>query len=248
LGYARPKVPQVPLTDLKASGYGRLTSGGMVLFADAAAVGPAVQPGHAHADSLSFELSCGGLRVLVNGGASTYDKNALREAERGSAAHNTLRLGKRNSTEVWGGFRVGRRAHIIARRTTQRDGLAEIAAVHDGYHRLPGSPRHGRVWRLHDHVLRIEDTITVRNQTDLTVEIYFHVHPDFQVQTETGAFLLLGPGGARVHLVPDTALQWTVQVGHWTAAPGRTRAGAVLVGTGRLCRTMEIVTHVEMIA
>ncbi len=60
---------QAPLADIEAladSGYVRLQTGPAVLIADVGEIGPDYLPGHAHADTLSFELSLQGRRVLVN--------------------------------------------------------------------------------------------------------------------------------------------------------------------------------------
>jgi len=61
-----------------------------VVLLDVARVGPDYLPGHAHADSLSFELSVFGRRLLVNGGTSCYGMSAERLRQRGTAAHNTV--------------------------------------------------------------------------------------------------------------------------------------------------------------
>ncbi len=42
------------------------------LVCDCANVGPDYLPGHAHADTLSFELSLDGRRLFVNSGTSVY--------------------------------------------------------------------------------------------------------------------------------------------------------------------------------
>src|SRR5690606_20370317 len=47
------------------SGYARIARGGAVALLDIAPVGPDYLPGHAHADTLSFELSVHGRRVIV---------------------------------------------------------------------------------------------------------------------------------------------------------------------------------------
>ena len=57
---------------------------------DVALIGPDYLPGHAHADTLSFELSLFGQRVIVNGGTSRYGSGPERLAERGTAAHSTV--------------------------------------------------------------------------------------------------------------------------------------------------------------
>ncbi|MFB1490650.1 MULTISPECIES: heparinase II/III family protein [unclassified Thiocapsa] len=49
-----------------------LEAGSAVALLDVAPIGPDYLPGHAHADTLSFELSLFGQRVIVNGGTSRY--------------------------------------------------------------------------------------------------------------------------------------------------------------------------------
>jgi hypothetical protein len=95
---------------LADSGYVRAASRDAVLIADVAPVGPDYLPGHAHADTLSFELSLFGQRTIVNGGTSRYGTGPEREAERGTPAHSTVTVDGENSSEVWAGFRVARRA------------------------------------------------------------------------------------------------------------------------------------------
>ena len=95
---------------LRESGYIRLETGPVVALLDVAPIGPDYLPGHAHADTLSFELSLFGQRVIVNGGTSRYGTGPERLAERGTAAHSTVQIDGTDSSEVWGGFRVARRA------------------------------------------------------------------------------------------------------------------------------------------
>ena len=57
----------VKVQHMKQSGYLRLSTEGAVALLDLAPIGPDYLPGHAHADTLSFELSIAGRRVLVNG-------------------------------------------------------------------------------------------------------------------------------------------------------------------------------------
>ena len=68
--------PQQPLNDgvlaFSESGYFRLQKSKAVVLIDAAPIGPSYLPGHGHADTLSFELSLYGQRVMVNSGTSCY--------------------------------------------------------------------------------------------------------------------------------------------------------------------------------
>ncbi len=88
---------------LGASGYRRLELGRWLLFADVGAIGPDYIPGHAHADTLGFELALDGKRVLIDPGVSTYEKNSRRELERSTPLHNSVSINHCDSSEVWGG-------------------------------------------------------------------------------------------------------------------------------------------------
>src|SRR6202041_1111387 len=89
---------------LEGSGYVQARSAAAYLVCDCAGIGAAYQPGHAHADSLRFELSLGNRRVLVNSGTSQYGADAERQRQRGTAAHNTVVVDGQDSSEIWAGF------------------------------------------------------------------------------------------------------------------------------------------------
>lgn len=159
LGLDPPERSAEPLQLLPESGYARLQYGEAVLIADIGEVGPNYLPGHAHADTLSFELSLRGRRVLVNAGTSRYDTGAERLWQRGTAAHNTVQIDDQDSSEVWSSFRVARRALPLAISHGQDSGGVWLEAGHDGYKRLPGRAVHYRRWRLQEDQLRVEDRI-----------------------------------------------------------------------------------------
>ncbi|MEI2453752.1 alginate lyase family protein [Lysobacter firmicutimachus] len=162
LGLTPPERSGEALQLLPESGYARLEYGEAVLIADIGEVGPNYLPGHAHADTLSFELSLRGRRVLVNAGTSRYDIGAERLWQRGTAAHNTVQIDDQDSSEVWSSFRVARRALPFAIGHGQDSGGVWLEAAHDGYKRLPGRAVHCRRWRLQEDQLRVEDRIEGR--------------------------------------------------------------------------------------
>src|SRR5690554_760283 len=149
------------------------------LLVDVAKVGPDYQPGHAHADTLSFELSLFGQRLLVNSGISQYGEDAERHRQRSTSAHNTVAVDGENSSEVWAGFRVARRAKPFAIDLNQDNGEVRLTACHDGYRRLPGKVTHCRKWHTQSHQLSIEDQLDGR--FNLAVA-YWHFHPDIRVR------------------------------------------------------------------
>lgn len=167
---------------LPDSGYAGCHGPEATLFLDVAPVGPDYLPGHAHADTLSLELSLFGARVLVNSGTSTYEDGDERLRQRGTAAHNTIAVDEEDSSEVWRSFRVARRARVHD--VTFDAERAEIGAWHDGYRRLHGRPVHARHLRLREGELEVADTVT--GDGTHRVEGAWHLHPSVEVR-QSGA-------------------------------------------------------------
>ena len=102
-GLAAPGTAPTGLTLLRAAGYGRIAVGPWCLLLDVGSVGPAYQPGHAHAGTLSYELSVGVERIVVDTGVSTYRQDEVRARERSTAAHNTVTFDAVNSFHLRSG-------------------------------------------------------------------------------------------------------------------------------------------------
>ena len=148
---------------LGVCGYRRWAAGPYDLWIDAAAIGPSYIPGHAHADNLTFELHISGQPVIVDAGISTYEKNERRAWERSTHAHNTVTVAERNSSDVWGGFRVGRRAVTTLERETENT----LTASHNGYRTT-----HRRTFGLSEKELSITDELTPAETG--TARFHFH--------------------------------------------------------------------------
>ncbi|WP_245748353.1 heparinase II/III family protein [Vreelandella subterranea] len=175
------------LCHLKSSGYVVIDwAEGHRALLDAAKVGPGYQPGHAHADTLSFELSLFGQRVFVNSGISQYGEDTERHRQRSTAAHNTLEVDGENSSEIWAGFRVARRAKPIDLAIRQQEGYIRVDAAHDGYQRLPGKVLHQRQWLAKPSELVIEDQLSGDFKQ---AKAYFHLHPDVRLEQVDGNHL-----------------------------------------------------------
>jgi uncharacterized heparinase superfamily protein len=190
------------------SGYVRLEQGSAVALLDVAGIGPDYLPGHAHADTLSFELSLFGQRVVVNSGTSRYGLGPERLRQRGTAAHSTVEVDGADSSEVWGGFRVARRARPFGLTVQQGDGALTVTCAHDGYRRLPGRPIHRRRWRLDPHGLQIGDSIEGGFRTAVA---RYYLHPDVTVTGEGKGGQLVLPDGRRV--------RWSVEGGTARVVP-----------------------------
>lgn len=198
LGVATPTRPASRLRRLAESGYVRLTLCEAVALLDVAPIGPDYLPGHAHADTLSFELSVGGQRFIVNGGTSRYGNDAVRAYERSTAAHSTVEVSGRSSSEVWHGFRVGERARPLGIEVSDAGETLHVSAGHDGYRRLPGAPIHRRSWAMTDAGMTITDTLSDARHPAVARYI---LPPEIRIEVlADGAYALVSPSAGRILL------------------------------------------------
>lgn len=207
---------------------------------DIGKIGPNDQPGHAHADSLSFEFSLYGERVLVNSGISQYGNDSIRQLQRGTKAHNTVTIDDENSSEIWGGFRVARRAYPVDLSIQQTPDSIHVHCAHHGYRRLPGKNTHERQWTLIPRKLSILDRI---DGTFDTAKARFYFHPDIHVQ-------VIGPerivvtmvSGNKITLHVAHALDVHVESSTWHPHFGGSIANVCLVAT---FKKAELLTEIE---
>lgn len=152
---------------LSASGYRKFTNDSYELFTDVGELGPTYQPGHAHADTLSFLLKID-KPFIVDTGLSTYNMGKVREQERSTIYHNTVTIDDENSSKVWAGFRVANRAHV----NIEKDRENELVASHNGYKHK--GIKHTRSFKANRSEILINDFIN----KDIEAQAHFHFHPD----------------------------------------------------------------------
>jgi uncharacterized heparinase superfamily protein len=157
----------LPISNLKESGYRRFNGANYECMVDVGEIRPDFQPGHSHAGTFSFVVQYQNKPFIVDTGVSTYEKNARRAEERSTSAHNTVQVQNKNSSQVWGGFRVGRRAKI---KLLQEDNF-QIVAQHDGYKPVFV---HERKFNFQPYKIEISDQDALKGTMILTARIHFH--------------------------------------------------------------------------
>jgi len=188
----------VHLSQWADSGYIRLECADAVALLDVAPIGPDYLPGHAHADTLSFELSVLCQRVIVNGGTSRYGLGPERLCERDTASHSTVEVDGQSSSEVWSGFRVARRAYPFDLAVLERPDVLSVACSHDGYKRLPGKPVHRRSWRFSTGYMEVVDSVLGGG---LPAVSRYILHPDVSVERVAADCFRLNLAHGRLVLV-----------------------------------------------
>jgi uncharacterized heparinase superfamily protein len=219
-GQARGRAP----LDLPESGFQRLQAGRTLIIADtgapptgrASAGGegglPAGADRFAHGGTLSFEMSVGRDRLIVNCGAAPAAEEAWRDALRATAAHSTLILSDTNSAELRPEG-LGRRPEQVETARHEMAGAQWLEASHDGWRRAFGAVHRRRLYLAESgDDLRGEDMVEVSGDRELpSFTLRFHLHPGVVaslLQDESAALLRLPSGigwklrakGARVAL------------------------------------------------
>jgi hypothetical protein len=177
----------IPLSD---SGYRKINSNNYELLIDVGNVGPSYQPGHAHSDTFNFELMKRGIPIFVDTGISTYEKNVNRQEQRSTESHNTVKIGSKEQTQVWGGFRVAKRAKIT--HLIEKPNL--IKASHDGY--LSNGYKHTRSFLWGEKYLILSDEIN--RSTNNKAKAYFHLHSSLKKPLVDGNTIILESSGVSI--------------------------------------------------
>lgn len=157
---------------LSDSGYRMFKNNKYELIMDMGEVGASYQPGHVHSDTFNFVLYVNNQPIIVDTGTSTYEKNERRQLERSTSSHNTITIGDYEQTQIWGGFRVAKRAKIVSFTESEN----EFSASHDGYKKI--GVVHNRKFITNTDSIHIYDKL---NKQDVYEQIaHFHFHPSIK--------------------------------------------------------------------
>jgi uncharacterized heparinase superfamily protein len=176
-GYARGSYPR----SFPHTGYylWEAADGRERIVIDAGEPAASYNAAHAHCDLLSYELWLAGRPFIVDAGVHGYGGDRFREYCRSTRAHNTVMFDGREQSELWGTFRLARRADAIR---------AEVANDENGW-QFRGSYR-----PYFDRKLRHERTIRrAANGTWVVTDIahgggaqyadsFIHLHPEVQAR------------------------------------------------------------------
>jgi uncharacterized heparinase superfamily protein len=178
------------------TGFQRLAGDRALVFMDVGAPPPAGFDQEAHAGTLSFEMSWGPERIIVNCGARPSRDPSWRLAQRATAAHSTVVVDDTNSAEILAAGGIGRRPEHVECTREEDAGNVWTTATHDGYRPLFGLTHQRRLYMsANGEDLRGEDTLTGAHAGSFAVR--FHLHPEVQVSViQNGAAALLrAPSG-----------------------------------------------------
>lgn len=207
------------------TGFERLLSGRLLLLADTGGP-PEKQFDHAaHAGTFSLEVSVGRERMIVNCGAAAPEESAWHAVQRTTAAHSTLSIEDRNSSELLESGGVGRRPQTVTCERTDDDESLTFRGSHDGYETTFGL-NHSREVSLSKHEERIEGADTLEGDGSHPFAIRFHLHPDVTASIAQGGesvLLKLGKGGGWKFAMAGAAMRLDESIFLGQGHPRRTR-------------------------
>lgn len=245
-----------PLMYAPHSGYARLETGRVVVVCDVGRPPPLSQSRNAAAGCLSFELTSGAQRIVVNCGMPASGSE-LRRMARSTAAHSTATVADTSSCRFlgepegwWGGRLVSawllhRRGPVVLSGPTSvaverrtEPGASVLAARHDGYVASFGVI-HERRWRLSADPECLEGEDAFRREgrhggRPRAVAVRFHLHTSVTARAEA-------EGSVALTLATGEAWRFTAEGG--TLALEESVYFAGVVGARK---TTQIVLHLTV--
>ncbi|MDP4594085.1 MAG: heparinase II/III family protein [Beijerinckiaceae bacterium] len=234
-----------PLMHAISSGYQRAEAAGLIVIADMGKPPPPEFSCSAHAGTLSFEMSSGRSRIVVNCGVPESLQAASRVAVRVTAAHSTLSIDDQPSSLIAGyhgadrllaGRIISGPKHVVAERYENADGIT-IQASHDGY-----AQRFGLV---HERGIAINpEGSAIAGRDRLvpagkkashggTYTIRFHLHPSVRagsIEAGHGALLVTADGQRWIFRCPCAPV--SIEDSIFFAGPDGPRGTSQLVISG----------------
>jgi uncharacterized heparinase superfamily protein len=210
------------------SGFQRLQGGQSLVLVDTGRPPPHGFDTEAHAGPLSFEMSHGRERIIVNCGGYRGAKPAWHRVARSSAAHSVVIVGDTNAVGIAADGSLGRGPETVRCERAEEGGHQWMAASHDGYRARFGVTYARELYLAADgDDLRGEDKLTGRSGAPFTVR--FHLHPAVE------ASLIENGGGALLRL--SSGAVWRLRASGAEMGIGE----SIYLGTGELRKTQQIV-------
>jgi uncharacterized heparinase superfamily protein len=216
------------LTRAPDSGFERLQADKSLVVVDTGTRPPPGFDSHAHAGALSFEMSHGRDRIIVNCGAYRGPKPGWWRVARASAAHSVLVVADTNSTEIRDDGVLNRSPTSVSCERAEHEGQQWISATHDGYRERFGLIYTRELFLAADgEDLRGEDRLTGRPGAAFAVR--FHLHPSVQAS--------LAEDGVAALLRLPSGLCWRLRAAGAEMGLGE----SIYLGSGEARKTQQVV-------
>ena len=209
--------------------------GALLLAFDHGPLGHFSLAAHGHADALSVWLHWGEEAVFADPGTYLYHaEDGLRDALRGTMAHNTLAIAEQDQSRIVAPFAWSRHARTRLLKATD----VEVEAEHDGYRRRFGLIHRRRV-RWEGDELLIEDFLLGQPKiTPAPWSLGFTLSPQTRVEIDGRCVRIRTLGGRRLTIIGEPiggpAPAWRLKQVPFAPAFGQLQSAPRLERSGRL--------------
>jgi uncharacterized heparinase superfamily protein len=183
---------------LKSSGYERLASGRTIIIMDCSQ-----KEKNCYNGSLSFEMSVGRDRMIVNCGSNPFNEKSWEKALSSSAAHSTLVINNTNSSSTENNKVL--KINVIRELTS---GFEIISSSHNGYETIY-SAIHKRILKLDARGNLLKGIDNIISGPKINFKIHFHLHPKVNVRltrNKERILLLLPSGGWEFFILKNNTI------------------------------------------
>ncbi len=152
------------------------------IIVDAGAPSVDYNMAHAHCDLLSYELWLDGKPLIVDSGVHGYGGDRFREYSRSTRAHNTVMFDGGEQSEVWGTFRMARRAKLIEATAHSDERQFDFRGSFERYDKKVVHERNIRRGADGEWVI----TDVAREGNAALASSFIHLHPDVEARKTPG--------------------------------------------------------------
>jgi len=152
---------------------------------------------HGHADALAVWWHLDGQPVLVDAGTYLYHSGgAMRDAFRGTPAHNTLSLDDADQSTISGAFNWSHKARTSRIAMSETVGGLCSVAHHDGYRRRFGVEHQRKIALNVPNGYTIRDRLTgTLRKREATARLRYMLHPDLMARIDDNAVFIADATG-----------------------------------------------------
>lgn len=164
---------------------------GSKLIFDVGQLGLTQNPGHGHADLLSFVFSDKGRPIFIDPGVKEYSNSSESMKMKKSKYHNTISIGDSDQAFLWGFFRWAFLPKVEDYQITEEDTNVKITSSYTGFKEV-GPYKHIREIILYKGKLIIHDIVYGKKSNDISLN--FVLAPEVLVEVQSDKVKLMVNG------------------------------------------------------
>jgi hypothetical protein len=170
---------------------------------------------HGHSDALSFILHLDGKEILVDSGTFSYHTHPdWRQYFRGTLAHNTIRINKKDQALIGGPTLWLKHYKTSVKESLSNEKHDKIIASHNGYKKYGILHTRELLFNKLDNTIIINDLLESRLKKEYFVEFPLHMYPAMLPKKQNNDIFIYDKyDNQKIKIIPDSAFDTTILFG-----------------------------------